>query len=629
MFDFTRINVSLGADSDRFTVAGFETLDLNGDRFPDLLLTLTENNLNQIDFLPIVLLQSTGVGFVDVTDDLLPDGLTLQIPRDLHVADFNGDGRDDVFFSNHGTEAITPFPGERNRLLLSSENGGFVDAPPANLPSFADFSHHSSIGDFDGDGDVDIYVNNLGSVGGFESYLMLNDGEARFTIVDNVPESENEFDSLPFGGHGSYATVAFDADNDGDIDIFHSGRDFLPNFDGLDFRYFENDGIGGFFLTDNSVPAIVPPLRIEAGDVTGDGFIDVVIYEDVANPTKGAGPSFQLLINDGSGGFRDASSQIEGNQTLRENADAAGAPKLQLIDLDVDGDLDIFSIGFNRDFTETVSYTYLNDGFGRFSPVALDALPPVREGSVAIDVNGDGISEFVSDTMFTEIFDQDNRDRFVVFSDASLIPEPDSAGTRFADEIVGGTRADFLAGLGGGDTLIGRGGADTLDGGAGNDRLTGNGGSDELIGGGGKDTLLGGGGRDKLNGGGGKDLLEGGGGRDQLRGGGGRDTLDGGGGKDTIEGGNGRDVIIGGRGSDILTGNGGADRFVFDRGNGRDTIADFQQNRDKIVVEGGITSFDDLKITQVGNAVQIQVVDTRVMIENDLIENFTASDFLF
>ena len=207
--------------------------------------------------------------------------------------------------------------------------------------------------------------------------------------------------------------------------------------------------------------------------------------------------------------------------------------------------------------------------------------------------------------------------------------DPGSGANNGADIFIGTSAADTFNGLGGDDTLSGRGGADSLTGGRGNDNVSGGGGKDALQGNGGKDLLRGNGGRDTLEGGGGKDTLEGGGGRDLLQGGGGRDSLDGGGGKDEIIGGGGRDDIFGGRGSDDLTGGGGRDRFIFDRGNGRDTITDFQQNRDKIVVEGGADSFADLTITQVGNDVRILIGNTRVTVEDDLIENFTAADFIF
>lgn len=56
----------------------------------------------------------------------------------------------------------------------------------------------------------------------------------------------------------------------------------------------------------------------------------------------------------------------------------------------------------------------------------------------------------------------------------------------------------------------------------------------------------------------------------------GDDTIFGGGGDDWINAGPGNDVITGGPGDDWMTGGPGADRFNFVRGDGRDTITDFE-----------------------------------------------------
>lgn len=178
-------------------------------------------------------------------------------------------------------------------------------------------------------------------------------------------------------------------------------------------------------------------------------------------------------------------------------------------------------------------------------------------------------------------------------------------------EIIGTARANSVFGSFGDESLIGLGGGDELSGGAGSD------------------TLVGGGGRDKLFGGNGGDLISGDGGRDAIEGGRGRDILSGGGGADTLEGGGGRDEIRGERGPDVLTGNGGADRFIFNHRNGRDIVTDFQQGRDKIVVESGAETFADLTITQTGADVLIQIANTRVTVQNEDVSSFSEVDFIF
>lgn len=91
---------------------------------------------------------------------------------------------------------------------------------------------------------------------------------------------------------------------------------------------------------------------------------------------------------------------------------------------------------------------------------------------------------------------------------------------------------------------------------------------------------------DQMTGGAGADTLWGGGGNDILSGLAGNDRLNGGTGRDVIYGGSGRDRVDGDTGNDTMTGGSGADVFVFQQGDGRDTLRDFQNGVDRISVEG-------------------------------------------
>lgn len=86
------------------------------------------------------------------------------------------------------------------------------------------------------------------------------------------------------------------------------------------------------------------------------------------------------------------------------------------------------------------------------------------------------------------------------------------------------------------------------------------------------------------SGGNGNDSIAGGDGADVLYGENGDDVLDGGSSIDRLDGGNGSDLLFGGAGNDFLTGGNGTDVFVFAAGGGRDTIADFKAQNDKIVL---------------------------------------------
>lgn len=110
------------------------------------------------------------------------------------------------------------------------------------------------------------------------------------------------------------------------------------------------------------------------------------------------------------------------------------------------------------------------------------------------------------------------------------------------------------------------------------DFIDGNRGGDIIFSGAGNDTVLGGRGADKIFGGAGDDLLLGGRARDN------------------IFGGAGDDVIGGGKALDTLFGGAGDDTFVYNLGDRKDTILDFDGDHDTIDLSGlGITSFDEVE----------------------------------
>ena len=120
-------------------------------------------------------------------------------PREVLMADFNGDGSNDFFIADHGYD-VNPFPGWSNQLLLATETG--YDDASDRLPYDATgFTHNAAVGDLDGDGDIDILVaNNGGAFMGGAPYLLLNDGAPNFTVdKDRLPERVvNDSDYWPW-----------------------------------------------------------------------------------------------------------------------------------------------------------------------------------------------------------------------------------------------------------------------------------------------------------------------------------------------------------------------------------------------------------------------------------------------
>ncbi len=153
----------------------------------------------------------------------------------------------------------------------------------------------------------------------------------------------------------------------------------------------------------------------------------------------------------------------------------------------------------------------------------------------------------------------------------------------------------------GNDTLYGYATADTISGGAGNDYIYGKAGDDLLRGDGGRDYLYGEAGNDTLEGGADDDILYGGDGSDVLRGDGGNDTL---------YGGEGSDIIIGGYGDDNLQGQGGNDIYRFSRGDGQDSVYDYDTtagNKDVIELGAGIST-SDVRITRSGDYMILNIL---------------------
>ena len=220
--------------------------------------------------------------------------------------------------------------------------------------------------DFDRDGDNDLIFINV-DVGGAHKFFE-NDGSDNFT------------QTLTFGSTNSDRGVAADFNGDGLLDVGVSDRQgnvsvYLnqsapgnPNFGPA-----ISLGQGSFLTT-----------GIDAGDVDGDGDVDIV------NP----GGNFQIdgglqvWLNDGAANFtQSAQGNFGQNSFGTQNVSEA-----LLVDIDNDGDLDIAAAQNTSTAGQGSFETWFNDGFGNFS---LGQKTQIANGSepyqlVAGDVTGDG-----------------------------------------------------------------------------------------------------------------------------------------------------------------------------------------------------------------------------------------------
>jgi hypothetical protein len=316
------------------------------------------------------------------------------------AADYDGDGDVDVFIANVG----------RNTLLRNDGDGRFLDATAeAGLGDEA-WSSSAAWFDAEGDGDLDLYVVNYvlfdpaahtdcgdvtaGQVAychpdAYESdpdVFYRNRGDGTFEVATEAAGMTDRT------GKGLGVLVA-DFDADGDPDVYVA-NDSTPNF------LYVNRGDGTFQeegllrgVSHNEDGATEAGMGVDAGDVDGDGWLDLVV-------TNLSHEANALYLGSPGGSFRYA-SRTRGLHVPSYSLVGFG---VDLLDLDLDGDLDLYvanghvidNIEF---FTDGLRWkqpcqVFWNEG-GTFALAAegstLALSPPrVGRGSITLDFDNDG-----------------------------------------------------------------------------------------------------------------------------------------------------------------------------------------------------------------------------------------------
>ena len=161
------------------------------------------------------------------------------LPRSSATADFNEDGRPDVFVACSGwTKA--PWPGEANRIVLSQADGRYRVAVAA-VGSVA--AHASaSTADLNGDGHVDVLIMRNKDT----PLVLLGDGQGGLTPEKGV--------RVPELGHGYFVHQLVDVDGNGTLDLVVGGHELAiagePPFPTL---VLPNDGFNRFIDTPRRV----------------------------------------------------------------------------------------------------------------------------------------------------------------------------------------------------------------------------------------------------------------------------------------------------------------------------------------------------------------------------------------
>jgi hypothetical protein len=367
----------------------YVTPDLNGDGKQDLIALGGSYPLNG-NTTPVaqpgrVYFGDGNGGFTEVPSNIFPtDTLFMVSGNKVLVADFNGDGRADIFISSAGWDN-PPFPGEQNKLYLSQPNGSWIDAT-STLPQLSDYSYSSAFGDINGDGSIDIFVgNNNTAQNDILPYVLLNNGSGQFALTRaDIPVASNDIFDFDTGHHFLEVKLT-DLDGDGRPDLIITAAATLPSFDkNLQTTILWNNAGNFTQANQTALPAPTPGMfpivysNAEPIDINGDGLKDLVLVGITPH-------SFiQIIINHGNHVFTDETSQFLSPQDA-EGTWGPGIDRLVVLDFNHDG-LPDFSAeyGGGDPITQSTPLVWINDGTGHFHTLKVsDFVTPGNEWLVA------------------------------------------------------------------------------------------------------------------------------------------------------------------------------------------------------------------------------------------------------
>ncbi|MGB3939915.1 MAG: CRTAC1 family protein [Candidatus Manganitrophaceae bacterium] len=222
--------------------------------------------------------------------------------------DFNRDGNLDLFVSGHEN---SPF------LFRNNADGTFTDLTAESGIEMEGDKHGTAWGDYDGDGDLDLFITvgaaGGGAVGMKRDLLYRNDGNGHLTDVTDLAGVRNAF------GRGRSVNWV-DYDKDGRLDLFLKNAS-TPNV------LYRNNGDGTFTNMALSAGIENAPGEISSWtDYDKDGDIDLFITSAAMD---------QLWRNNGDGTFMEATSSA-GLKALDHGQGVAWG------DYNNDGHLDLF-----------------------------------------------------------------------------------------------------------------------------------------------------------------------------------------------------------------------------------------------------------------------------------------------
>jgi hypothetical protein len=220
----------------------------------------------------------------------------ISYPGLMVVGDFNHDGKLDVAVASINKNHIAT-----EQVFLGKGNGTFES--PVNTGPFKYGASPRLVGDFNGDGNLDLLIVNSHN----DAFVLLGKGNGKFT-------------AKPIIGGNAHIVAAADFNGDGKLDLFlgYSQRTGGGNFD-----IFLGNGDGTFKLK-FSGSTVFSTGYPAVGDFNGDGKLDLAIPD---------GPDVAVYLGNGDGTFQNAVFYTTTNSPGRAAvaADINGDGKLDLI----------------------------------------------------------------------------------------------------------------------------------------------------------------------------------------------------------------------------------------------------------------------------------------------------------
>ncbi|MDJ0838721.1 MAG: FG-GAP-like repeat-containing protein [Acidobacteriota bacterium] len=359
--EYTEIGASLGLDESSTTKPGTPGLDTSFG--PGLAAADIAGNGN----LALYLTGMSNGGLLSAADGqrIADAGIDGADAIGAWFGDYDGDGDPDLYLTCRGP----------NRLYRNNGDGSFSDVTDVSgTAGGSEISVGATWADADHDGDLDLYVANYaaGDERGAPNHLWRNNGDGSFVNMATTA-------GIDGGKAATTAVIAFDFDSDRDLDLY------LVN-DGAPNRLFLNERVGNY----RDATALFPHLADDGAglgavlsDLDGNGREDLLLI-------RGAQPPRLLLCNGPAAFAEDArfTARVKG---------LGGAHGALAADLDLDGDNDLVLLDAGKDKTYR-HQVLMNTGTGAFeepAPLGEPTELPRARGALALDLDGNGSLELV------------------------------------------------------------------------------------------------------------------------------------------------------------------------------------------------------------------------------------------